>query len=73
MEFTLLPSQRCLWPHAIGAVVFFMFLGQLVEKEALHVVPAITAIATHPAVSTSLLALFADIIILGTFYQVKTL
>jgi hypothetical protein len=50
-----------------------MFFGQLVEKEALHVVPAIAPIATHPAVSTSLLALFADIIILGTFYQVKTL
>jgi hypothetical protein len=50
-----------------------MFFGQLVEKEALHVVPAIASIATHPAVSPSLLAFFADIIILGTFYQVKTL
>jgi hypothetical protein len=50
-----------------------MLFRQLVETKALHVVPAITGIATYPAVSTSLLAFFADIIILGTFYHVKAL
>jgi len=50
-----------------------MFFRQLVETETLHVVPAITSIATDPAVSTSLLAFFANVIILGTFYHVKAL